>query len=104
MKSRFYLGDKRTIKEVIEKVFNVKVVSVTTAILPGKKRRLGKFQGFKMTYKRVFVTLVCLFLFVKNFAWVIYVLISIFVCLLKKVLLRIDFLTPGSVIPFFSGL
>lgn len=52
-----YLGDKRTIKEAVEKIFNVKVLSVNTSILSAKKRRLGKFQGFKTTYKRAFVTL-----------------------------------------------
>lgn len=59
MKSAFYLISKEAIKKAIESVFNVKVRSVNTSILAGKKRRLGKFQGFKNTYKRAFVTLVC---------------------------------------------
>lgn len=50
---------KEVIKETVEKLFNVKVLSVNTFILAGKKRRLGRFQGYKNTYKRVFVTLMC---------------------------------------------
>lgn len=53
----FYLIDKETIKKTMEEIFNVKVISVNTYILAGKKRRLGKFQGFKNSYKRVFITL-----------------------------------------------
>lgn len=53
-----YLISKGEVKKAIENVFNVKVLSVNTSILAGKKRRLGKFQGVKNTYKRAFVTLV----------------------------------------------
>lgn len=49
--------DKNSIKLIIERLFEVKVVSVNSYIVSGKKRRLGKFQGYKNTYKRVFVKL-----------------------------------------------
>lgn len=49
--------NKKTIKETLEKVFNVKIMSVNTYILPGKQRRLGKFKGFKNSYKRAVVYL-----------------------------------------------
>nr|AEW12918.2 ribosomal protein L23 [Colacium vesiculosum] len=51
---------KSNLKNVFEKTFNVKVISINTYILPGKKRRLGKFQGFKNSYKRAFITLLSL--------------------------------------------
>lgn len=44
------------------------MISVNTLILPGKKRRLGKFQGFKNSYKRAFITLMSLtILFINNY-------------------------------------
>nr|YP_009145481.1 ribosomal protein L23 [Monomorphina parapyrum]AKL78954.1 ribosomal protein L23 [Monomorphina parapyrum] len=49
--------DKKQLKSIIQEVFDVEVVFINTYILPGKKRRLGKFEGFKNSYKRVFVTL-----------------------------------------------
>lgn len=45
-------------KSLIEEIFNVKVISINSYILPSKKSRLGKFEGFKNFYKRFFVTLV----------------------------------------------
>nr|AMD08050.1 ribosomal protein L23 [Euglena mutabilis] len=48
-------ASKLEIKAVIQKVFNVKVISINSYILPGQSRRLGKFFGFKNSYKRVFV-------------------------------------------------
>lgn len=48
-------------KLIIQDLFSVKVVSVNTFVLPAKKRRLGKFLGFKNSYKRTYITLVRLY-------------------------------------------
>lgn len=42
---------------IIEDIFYVKIVSINTSILSSKKRRLGKFLGFKKSFKRVLITL-----------------------------------------------
>ena len=48
---------KTDIKAAIEDLFEVKVVKINTARLPRKKRRVGRFMGFKSQYKRAVVTL-----------------------------------------------
>ena len=48
---------KPEIKAAIEDLFQVKVVQVNTQQLPRKKRRVGKFMGYKSQYKRAIVTL-----------------------------------------------
>jgi large subunit ribosomal protein L23 len=48
---------KPEIKAAIEDLFQVKVVQVNTQQLPRKKRRVGKFVGYKSQYKRAIVTL-----------------------------------------------
>ncbi len=48
---------KPEIKAAIESLFNVKVTAVNTMRPPRKKRRVGKFSGFKPQYKRAIVTL-----------------------------------------------
>ncbi len=48
---------KPEIKAAIENLFDVKVVSVNTQNQPRKKRRVGKFVGYKPQYKRAIVTL-----------------------------------------------
>lgn len=48
---------KPEIKAAIEDLFDVKVVQVNTQQLPRKKRRVGKFVGYKPQYKRAIVTL-----------------------------------------------
>jgi len=48
---------KIDIKEAVEKVFNVKVASVNTAIVKGKKKRMGKFIGYRPDRKKAIVTL-----------------------------------------------
>ena len=48
---------KPEIKAAIEDLFQVKVVQVNTLRLPRKKRRVGKFVGFKSQYKRAIVAL-----------------------------------------------
>lgn len=48
---------KPEIKAAIEGLFNVKVVGVNTLRPPRKKRRVGRFVGYKAQYKRAIVTL-----------------------------------------------
>lgn len=48
---------KPEIKAAIESLFDVKVTSVNTIRPPRKKRRVGKFVGYKPQYKRAVVTL-----------------------------------------------
>ncbi|HBK63082.1 MAG TPA: 50S ribosomal protein L23 [Cyanobacteria bacterium UBA11149] len=48
---------KPEIKAAIESLFDVKVIGVNTMRPPRKKRRVGKFIGFKPQYKRAIVTL-----------------------------------------------
>lgn len=48
---------KTDIKAAIESLFEVKVVKVNTNRPPRKKRRVGRFMGFKPQYKRAIVTL-----------------------------------------------
>ncbi len=54
-------ANKIEIKKAVEKKFNVKVVSVRTAITEGKGkmvfRRSGRFSGKKPDYKKAFVAL-----------------------------------------------
>ncbi len=47
---------KPQIRAAIEDLFAVKVLKVNTAVHPRKKRRIGKFIGFKPQYKRAVVT------------------------------------------------
>lgn len=48
---------KPEIKAAIESLFDVTVTSVNTLKLPRKKRRVGRFIGYKAQYKRAIVTL-----------------------------------------------
>lgn len=48
---------KPEIKAAIEILFDVKVVKVNTNRPPRRKRRVGKFLGYKSQYKRAIVTL-----------------------------------------------
>ena len=50
-------SDKITIKAAIEYLFNVKVTKVNTCHLPKKKKRVGKYLGWKSHYKKAIVTL-----------------------------------------------
>lgn len=47
---------KPEIKAAIENLFDVKVVKVNTSRPPRKKRRVGKFLGYKPQYKKAIVT------------------------------------------------
>jgi len=50
-------SDKITIKTAVEYLFNVKVVKINTCRLPRKKKRVGKYIGWKPQYKKAVVTL-----------------------------------------------
>ena len=50
-------SDKITIKDAIEYLFNVKVIKINTCRLPRKKKRVGKYIGWKPRYKKAIVSL-----------------------------------------------
>jgi len=51
-------ANKTFIKTAIEYLFNVKVKKVNTSHLPRKKKRVGKYIGYKSKNKKAVVTLV----------------------------------------------
>ena len=50
-------ANKVQIKDCIEKTFKVSVVGVRTMNVRGKKKRMGKYQGYKSSWKKALVTL-----------------------------------------------
>jgi large subunit ribosomal protein L23 len=48
-------ANKIQIKEAVEKMFGVKVVTVTTATVHGKNRRVGRSTGKKPDWKKAYV-------------------------------------------------
>lgn len=48
---------KPIIKKAVEYLFNVKVIKINTCHLPKKKKRVGKYIGWKSHYKKAIVTL-----------------------------------------------
>ena len=50
-------SNKIAIKVAIESLFNVTVVKINTCRLPRKKKRVGKYIGYKPQYKKAIVTL-----------------------------------------------
>lgn len=48
---------KTQIKEAVQKVFNVKVAEVRTAIYHGKTRRRGRSEGQRPDWKKAYVKL-----------------------------------------------
>ena len=50
-------SNKLVIKAAIEYLFNVKVIKVNTCRLPRKKKRVGKYIGWKPQYKKAIVCL-----------------------------------------------
>ncbi|MDH4038609.1 MAG: 50S ribosomal protein L23 [Candidatus Krumholzibacteria bacterium] len=54
-------ANKREIKEAVEKLFNVKVLDVRTAMFPGKMtvvmNKSGRFAGARKPWKKAYVTL-----------------------------------------------
>lgn len=51
-------SNKSIIKSAIENLFKVKVLKVNTCNLARKKKRVGKYIGWKPQYKKAIVTLV----------------------------------------------
>ena len=50
-------SDKSNIKAAIEYLFTVKVIKINTCRLPRKKKRVGKYIGWKPQYKKAIVRL-----------------------------------------------
>lgn len=50
-------ANKHVIKEAVELAFNVKVERVHTMIMPGKMKRMGRFEGKTPTWKKAIVRL-----------------------------------------------
>jgi large subunit ribosomal protein L23 len=50
-------ANKSEIRNAVEKLWNVNVVAVRTAIVRGKEKRLGRFVGRRPNWKRAMVTL-----------------------------------------------
>ena len=50
-------ANKTEIKQAIESIFKVKVVSITTSNSHPKKRRVGKYTGYADKYKKAIVKL-----------------------------------------------
>jgi large subunit ribosomal protein L23 len=48
---------KIQVKQAVEKLFNVHVIQVRTAIARGKNRRVGRSVGQRPSWKKAFVTL-----------------------------------------------
>lgn len=49
--------NKTKIKQAIEIIFNVKVININTYHEPRKKRKVGRFYGYKKHYKKAIITL-----------------------------------------------
>lgn len=50
-------ANKKQVKAAIEKIFNVKVVSVNTGRIPGKIKKMGKYAGKTSLRKKAYITL-----------------------------------------------
>ena len=50
-------ANKHQIKDAVEKMFHVEVASVRTIVMPGKVKRLGRFEGKTPTWKKAIVKL-----------------------------------------------
>ncbi len=50
-------ANKEQIKYAVEQLFKVKVEKVNTSIFPGKKRRVGLYEGYRPDWKKAIVTL-----------------------------------------------
>ena len=50
-------ANKTQIKQAIESIFNVKVLSINTTTSHPKKKRVGKYTGMTSKYKKAIVTL-----------------------------------------------
>jgi large subunit ribosomal protein L23 len=50
-------ANKIEVRQAVEKLFNVKVEAVRTAIFEGKLRRRGRFTGYRSDWKKAYVKL-----------------------------------------------
>ena len=50
-------ANKYAIRQAVEKAFNVKVDCVRTIVMPGKIKRMGRFEGKTPTWKKAIVRL-----------------------------------------------
>jgi large subunit ribosomal protein L23 len=50
-------ANKIQIKKAIEEIFNVKVTDVNTMRVLGKIKRMGRFEGRRLSWKKAIVTL-----------------------------------------------
>ena len=50
-------ANKHAIKEAVERAFGVKVERVHTMIMPGKLKRMGRYEGKTPTWKKAVVRL-----------------------------------------------
>lgn len=50
-------ASKPEIKAAIEQLFDVKVVGISTLNQPRKRKRMGRYFGYRSSYKRAMVTL-----------------------------------------------
>ena len=50
-------SNKVAIRFAIENLFNVKIIKINTCHLPRKKKRVGKYIGWKSHYKKAVITL-----------------------------------------------
>ena len=50
-------ANKIAVKQAVEKLFNVKVEAVRTAIFEGKLRRRGRFAAYRSDWKKAYVKL-----------------------------------------------
>ncbi len=50
-------ASKIEIKQAVEEIFKVKVLSVNTVRVLGKKKRMGKYEGKRSDYKKAIVKL-----------------------------------------------
>lgn len=50
-------ANKAAIKQAIEYFFSVKVIKINTCHMSRKKRKIGRFQGYKPHYKKAIVKL-----------------------------------------------
>lgn len=50
-------ANKIEIRRAVETLFEVKVTNVRTVNLPRKKKRMGRFEGFRPGVKKAYVTL-----------------------------------------------
>ncbi len=50
-------SNKTEIRKAVENLFNVKVETVNTMIVKGKKKRMGRFSGYRPNWKKAIVQL-----------------------------------------------